>query len=58
MNRTSEQSAIISEMASTNSNLIIDAKAGSGKTTTIIEGIPVLSGDSLLLAFNRSIADE
>ena len=46
-------------------NLIIDAKAGSGKTTTIIEGmkyIPRLGGVMLprvvFLAFNKSIATE
>lgn len=58
MKRTDEQSAIIQCMADTDDNLIIDAKAGSGKTTTILEGLDVLRGDSLLMAFNRSIADE
>lgn len=58
MNRTAEQSAIIEAMATTNDNLVIDAKAGSGKTTTLLEGLDTLKGDSLFMAFNRSIADE
>lgn len=58
INHTPEQLAIIDAAASTNSSLVIDAKAGSGKTSTLLELIPKLRGDSLLNAFNRSIADE
>lgn len=44
-------------------NIIVDAKAGSGKTTTIVEGMRYIPRDGLLppkvvfLAFNKSIAD-
>lgn len=44
-------------------NIIVDAKAGSGKTTTIVEGMKHIPRDGLLpprvvfLAFNKSIAD-
>lgn len=38
--------------------LLIQAVAGSGKTTTIIEAMRYAPGSSLFLAFNRSIADE
>ncbi len=44
-------------------NIVVDAKAGSGKTTTIVEGMRYIPRDGLLppkvifLAFNKSIAD-
>jgi hypothetical protein len=44
-------------------NIIVDAKAGSGKTTTIVEGMRYIPREGLLppkvvfLAFNKSIAD-
>lgn len=44
-------------------NIIVDAKAGSGKTTTIVESMKYIPRDGLLppkvvfLAFNKSIAD-
>lgn len=41
-------------------NLIVEAVAGSGKTTTIVEGINRLGEDpaTIFLAFNKSIATE
>jgi superfamily I DNA/RNA helicase len=57
-NHTAEQLAILSHMADTDDHLVINALAGTGKTTTILDGLSVLRGDSLLMAFNRSIADE
>lgn len=39
-------------------NAIIRAVAGSGKTTTIVEGMKQASGHNVFLAFNKSIADE
>jgi superfamily I DNA/RNA helicase len=39
-------------------NLIINAVAGSGKTTTLLEVMKVVSGSSFFGAFNKSIADE
>lgn len=44
-------------------NIIVDAKAGSGKTTTIVEGMRYIPREGLVpprtvfLAFNKSIAD-
>lgn len=44
-------------------NIIVDAKAGSGKTTTIVRGMSYIPREDLLppkivfLAFNKSIAD-
>jgi DNA helicase II / ATP-dependent DNA helicase PcrA len=39
-------------------NAIVEAVAGSGKTTTIVEAIKRVLGSSLFLAFNKSIAVE
>jgi superfamily I DNA/RNA helicase len=36
----------------------IVAVAGSGKTTSLVEGAQYVEGDAVFLAFNRSIADE
>jgi len=39
-------------------SIIVDAKAGSGKTTTIIEAAKLMKGDIFLGAFNKKMADE
>ena len=39
-------------------NAIIEAVAGSGKTTTIVEGVKRARGTTIFLAFNKSIAEE
>lgn len=39
-------------------NLLIQAVAGSGKTTTIIEAMSHAEGSSLFMAFNRAIAED
>jgi superfamily I DNA/RNA helicase len=39
-------------------NAIVNAKAGSGKTTTAIQGITRMSGNVLMLAFNKKIVVE
>lgn len=39
-------------------NLIIEAVAGAGKTTTIVEAIKRVTGSSIFLAFNKAIAEE
>ena len=56
---TAEQQAVIDLASSApTSPLIINARAGSGKTATLIELLSHLSGKISLQAFNRSIADE
>lgn len=55
---TDEQIAILTKLSDTNDNLIIDAKAGSGKTTTLLDALPGLRGDTLFNAFNKNISDE
>lgn len=39
-------------------NAIVEAVAGSGKTTTIVEALKRVRGSSIFLAFNKSIANE
>jgi superfamily I DNA/RNA helicase len=39
-------------------NAIVEAVAGSGKTTTIVEALKRVRGSSIFLAFNKSIAEE
>lgn len=52
------QTAIYNAISNTSDNLIIEAVAGSGKTTTILEALSLVKGSSLFLAFNKSIAEE
>ena len=54
---TTEQSAIL-DAASLNDSLLVEARAGSGKTTTLIQLLPRLRGSTCLMAFNKSIANE
>lgn len=59
MNWTENQTAIFSEVASAPSqSLMVDAVAGSGKTTTLLEAQSRVMEPKLLLAFNKRIADE
>src|SRR5208282_6760035 len=39
-------------------NILIQAVAGSGKTTTIIEAMRYAPGSSLFMAFNKAIAED
>lgn len=39
-------------------NAIVEAVAGSGKSTTIVEALKRVKGTSIFLAFNKSIAEE
>jgi superfamily I DNA/RNA helicase len=49
------QQAIFDEMSSTE-DVLIQAVAGSGKTTTLIEATKRTRGSNLFMAFNKSIA--
>ena len=56
---TEQQEAIWNEMENGNSHIIVDAKAGTGKTFTIVEGANRIPNQTkLFLAFNKSIATE
>lgn len=52
------QEIIYTDAEYTKNNMIINALAGSGKTTTIIEVSKFLKGSIIFLAFNKSIAEE
>ena len=52
------QTAIFSFVETGTGNAVIEAVAGSGKTTTIVEAVRRSGGDHIFLAFNKSIAGE
>ena len=52
------QRAILDHLTATSSgDVLIDAVAGSGKTSTLVTLAPSLQGDALFLAFNRHVVD-
>ncbi len=60
MKHTDEQIAIFNCIAQTDDHLIVNAGAGTGKTTTIVESSTLLPNGTkaAFLAFNKSIATE
>jgi DNA helicase-2/ATP-dependent DNA helicase PcrA len=52
------QDAIFSAVRESSDPLLIQAVAGSGKTTTIIEATRHAAGPALFLAFNKAIAED
>src|SRR5574342_679078 len=59
MNWTKEQEDIFNWFRKGRGNLLVDAKAGSGKSTTIKEGVVWAPEPSVLIcAFNKHIAEE
>jgi DNA helicase-2/ATP-dependent DNA helicase PcrA len=57
-NWSTYQQNIFRFVAEGEGNAIVDAVAGSGKSTTIIEAMKLAQGESIFLAFNKAIADE
>lgn len=58
-NKTLEQIAVIEFIAQNPSlNLMVSARAGSGKTTTIVEAAFAIGQEFLAVAFNKKIAEE
>lgn len=55
---SSYQKAIFRFIKSGEGNAIVEAVAGSGKTTTIVEALNKCDGSSVFLAFNKAIAQE
>lgn len=55
---SSYQSAVFDATKETPNNLLINAVAGSGKTTTIIEAMHQASGKCGFFAFNKAIAED
>lgn len=59
MNLTIEQQAIVAFVKTGKGNLVVEALAGSGKTSTILASLPYIPQRSILLsAFNKRIASE
>jgi len=58
MDYSKYQENIFDQIEHGNSHLIINAVAGSGKTTTILESLKLTSGSVIFLAFNKAIANE
>jgi superfamily I DNA/RNA helicase len=52
------QDAIFNFVKNKSGNALINACAGSGKTTTIIESMKFTKGNCIFLAFNKAIANE
>lgn len=52
------QTSIFAFVESGHGNAIVEAVAGSGKSTTIIEAMKLVKGSSIFLAFNKAIAEE
>lgn len=59
-NPTLEQNAIIEEIVTGHSDVVVEAGPGSGKTTTIVEAMKKLptTAKILYLCFNKRVADE
>jgi len=56
---TEQQQAFVDAVKNSRDNLALDARAGTGKTATLLEAVSQASEDRVLaLAFNKSIADE
>lgn len=55
---TQEQQNYINWLRSGSGNAVIEAVAGSGKTSTLIAGLDHMSGNVAICAYNRAIADE
>src|SRR3990167_1251331 len=53
-----QQLAIFKACKDTRANLVVEALAGTGKTTTMVGATNYLGGTTLLCAFNKRIADE
>lgn len=55
---SSFQTSIFAFVETGTGNAIVEAVAGSGKSTTIVEAMKLVRGHAIFLAFNKSIADE
>src|SRR5687768_11798762 len=53
-----QQSAFITKARTGTSSIVLIAVAGAGKTTTILEAADGMPGSTIILAYNKKIADE
>ena len=63
MTPTPQQAAFIKALVTTTSNIALVARAGTGKTTTILQGVAAFhekfpNAEVVVCAFNKAIADE
>ena len=57
-NLSAQQSAAVQFVTSSNRNLVLEAVAGAGKTTTLIEMVKATQGSVAFCAFNKAISLE
>jgi superfamily I DNA/RNA helicase len=57
-NLSAQQSAAVEFVTSSNRNLVLEAVAGAGKTTTLIEMVKATQGSVAFCAFNKAISLE
>jgi DNA helicase-2/ATP-dependent DNA helicase PcrA len=53
-----QQAAFIEEARTGDGSVILVAVAGAGKTTTILEAVDKMRGSTIILAYNKKIAEE
>jgi len=53
-----QQAAFIQEARTGTSSIVLIAVAGAGKTTTILKAVQEMRGNTIILAFNKKIAEE
>lgn len=55
---SAQQSAFLDWCQSGSGSCVLEAVAGAGKTTTLLQAIPLLAGQVAIMAYNKKIADE
>ena len=58
MELSAYQKDILGWAATNSGNAVVEAKAGTGKTFTLVELLKVIRGKVIFLAFNKHIAEE
>jgi superfamily I DNA/RNA helicase len=58
MQLSPQQTTAVTAVATTNQSIVLEAVAGSGKTTTLIEMLKAAEGTVAFCAFNKAIAQE
>ena len=53
-----QQAAFINEAKTGSSSIVLIAVAGAGKTTVILKAVSQMRGNSIILAYNKKIAEE
>jgi DNA helicase II / ATP-dependent DNA helicase PcrA len=55
---SAQQAAFLSWCQNGSGSCVLEAVAGAGKTTTLLQAIPLLAGQVAVMAYNKKIADE